>query len=188
MAYIGLARPTVARLNEETTKYSGAFTCGAAIQIDITPQYAEGSLYGDNVKMEYDKEFKYADVVLNTTTLPIEAHNVMFGHTVSDSEAATKVTFKSGDESGYVGFGFYMTEKVNGVRQYVASWLYKVKFAEGAESYKTKGDAIEYQTPSISGQAVSLNDGRWKDVEVFTTEAEAKEWLQKMSGETPASV
>ena len=79
MAYVGLAKPIVAKLNESsgTPKYTEGAACGKAIGIDITPQYAEGSLYGDDVQCEYDKEFKYADITLNTTTIPISMQTVM---------------------------------------------------------------------------------------------------------------
>lgn len=178
MAYVGLAKPLIAGLKDETAKtYEKAFYCGKAIQIDITPQYAEGSLYADNVKCEYDKEFKYADVTLNTTTLPKEAHEVMFGHTAGADDG--NITFKADDESGYVGLGFVVSEKVEGKRKYTASWLYKVKFTEGGETYKTKGDNIEYQTPNVSGQAVALDSGEWKDVKTFDTAAEAETWLEE---------
>lgn len=183
MAYVGLAKPAVATLKDETAKtYTDAFYCGKAMQIDVSPQYAEGSLYGDNTKAEYDKEFKYADVTLQTTTLPIKAHNLMFGHTVTETEGKQAVKFKDSDDAPYVGLGFIVTEKVDGKRKYVASWLYKVKFAEGSETYKTKGDNIEYQTPNISGQAMALPDGDWKDVEMFDTEAEAVTWLEEKAG------
>ena len=178
MAYIGLARPTIAKLTEPANTYSDPFTCGKAIQIDITPQYAEGSLYADDIKAEYDKEFKYADITLNTSTLPIKAHENMFGHTTAEDS----VTYKASDESKYVGFGFRVAEKVDGVRKYTASWLYKVKFTEGQESYKVKGDNIEYQTPSITGQAMALPDGKWKEVKIFDTEAEAIAWLDEKGG------
>lgn len=185
MAYIGLARPTVAALTEPANTYSEPFTCGKAIQIDITPQYAEGSLYADDVKAEYDKEFKYADITLNTSTLPVKAHEVMFGHTVIEGDET--ITFRADDEAAYVGFGFRVAEKVDGVRKYTASWLYKVKFTEGQESYKVKGDNIEYQTPSITGQAMALSNGQWKEVKMFATETEAIAWLDEKSGKTPPS-
>lgn len=180
MAYIGLARPTVAKLNEEDNTYSDGFVCGKAIQIDITPQYAEGSLFADNNKAEYDKEFKYADVTLNTSTMPIAAHTVMFGHTVTEAEKS--ITFKSNDEANYVGMGVYVAEKVDGIKKYVGMWMHKVKFTEGAESYKTKGDNIEYQTPSITGQAIAIKDGTWKEVKTFNTETDAQDWLDIKAG------
>lgn len=139
-------------------------------------------MYGDNRKAEYDREFKYADVTLQTTTLPVAAHNLMFGHAVA--EGTGEIAFNENDDAPYVGFGFIVTEKVDGKRKYVGSWLYKVKFAEGAETYKTKGDNIEYQTPSISGQAVSLPNGEWKSVESFDTISEAEAWLDEKSCKT----
>lgn len=186
MAYIGLAKPTIATLKETngSESYTGAFECGKAIQIDVSPQYAEGSLFADNVKAEYDKEFKYADVTLGTSTLPLTAHSIMFGHTVSEDTKG--VTYKAQDEPKYVGFGFYVTEKVDGVRKYTAAWLYKVKFSEGTESYKTKGDTIEYQTPSITGQAIALEDGRWKDVQQFDTEKAAADWVKEKASQAAA--
>ena len=45
MAYIGLARPTIAKLTEPANTYADPFTCGRAIQIDITPQFADCLLY-----------------------------------------------------------------------------------------------------------------------------------------------
>lgn len=186
MAYIGLAKPTIAKLDESegSAKYTNAFTCGKAIEVSISPQYAEGSLYGDDSKAEYDKEFTYADVTMNTTTLPIEAHSVMFGHEVAEDNKTIKD--KDSDEANYVGFGVYVPEKVDNKKKYIGMWIYKVKFTEGEESYKTKGDAIEYQTPSVSGQAVALDSGEWRERKIFDTEAEVKKWLTDMSAKTNA--
>lgn len=183
MAYIGLARPTIASLDESSGKpvYSNGFTCGKAMGIDIDPQYAEGSLYGDNGTAEYDKEFKNANITLNTTTLPIEAHEIMFGHTVA-KESEKSIKDKTTDESKYVGAGFYVSEKVDGEKKFVAMWIFKAKFSEGKESYKTKGENIEYQTPSLSGQAVGVADGDWRERRIFDTEAAAQEWIDTMAG------
>lgn len=175
MAYIGLAKPYIAKYNEGGA-YSDGFKLGKAIGVDIDPQYAEGSLEGDNATAEYDKEFINAKITLNTTTLPIEAHGVMFGHTVSEDKK--EITDKSTDEAQYVGFGIYVTEKVDGVRKYIALWVMKAKFTEGKETYKTKGKNIEYQTPSISGQAIALDTGEWRERKIFDTEEEADTYLK----------
>lgn len=204
MAYIGLVKPTFARLEDfhgsitmqdmevgrasvtlasAAIGYADGFTCGKAISLDVNPQYAEGSLYGDDGKAEYDKEFKYAEVTLNTTTLPVQAHNILFGHEVKqDGDGMVNVKFRTTDTPNYVGFGIYVKEKVDGVKKYVAMWMYKVKFTEGQESFKTKGDNIEYQTPSISGQAIGISDNSWKETRIFDTEKEAQEWIDEMAG------
>lgn len=185
MAYIGLVKPTIAKLDESMEKpaYNEGFTCGKAVSLDLNPQYAEGSLYADDEKAEYDKEFKYADVTLNTSTMPIQAHNVMFGHTVENvGENGTSIKIRTTDSPNYVGFGIYVKEKVNNVKRYVAMWIYKVKFTEGQESFKTKGDNIEYQTPSIAGQAIGISDNLWKEIQIFDTEKEARDWIDEMAG------
>lgn len=185
MAYIGLVKPTIAKLDEsmETPVYTDGFTCGKAVSLDLNPQYAEGSLYADDEKAEYDKEFKYADVTLNTSTMPIQAHNVMFGHTVENvGENGTSIKIRTTDSPNYVGFGIYVKEKVNNVKRFVAMWIYKVKFTEGQESFKTKGDNIEYQTPSIAGQAIGISDNLWKEIQIFDTEKEARDWIDEMAG------
>lgn len=188
MAFIGLVRPTIAKLDESaaTPRYTEGFTCGEAIEVTINPQYAEGSLFGDDRKVAYAKEFKNADVTLNTTTLPIAAHSVMFGHTVDAEKKNIKDS--ATDTANYVGFGIYVPEDVGGVKKYVAMWLYKAKFTEGQESYKTKGDNIEFQTPSISGQAVGLSNGEWREREICDTEEAAQTWLDGKAGiTTPAA-
>lgn len=184
MAYIGLVKPTIARLDEsgDKPKYADGFTCGKAISMDISPQYAEGSLFADDGTAEYDKEFKYADISLNTSTLPLQAHEVMFGHEVVKTDGEPPVIIdKTTDSPNYVGYGIYAKEKVDGVVKYVAMWIYKVKFAEGQEGYKTKGDNIEYQTPSVAGQAIGIADNLWRERKIFDTEQEAKDWVETMA-------
>lgn len=175
MAYIGLANPVAAKLTEPANTYADGAALGKAIGIDITPSYAEGSLNADNMQAEYDKVFAYADVSLNTSTIPISFQQTLFGHTVAEK----KVTFKSTDQSAYVGFGFYVTEVVDGALSYVATWLHKVKFSEPAESYATKGENIEYKTPTITGRALPISTGDWKETEAFDAEEEAKQFLSK---------
>ena len=188
MAFTGLVRPTVAKLDESsgTPKYTGKASCGKAIQLTVTVTYAEGSLCGDDGQAEYDREFSYADLVLNTTTLPTEVHNTMFGHTVStDTEKSIKDS--ATDEAPYVGFGIYVPQKIDGKRSYMAIWFNKVKFTEADETYNTKADSITYNTPSVNGRAVALDSsGEWRERQFFDTAAEAQEWIDEKasSGDT----
>ena len=69
MAFVGLRKPMVGKMTNEKT-YEKPEACGKAIGITVTPSYAEGGLYGDDAQVEYDKEFRYADVSLNTTRSP----------------------------------------------------------------------------------------------------------------------
>ena len=184
MAYVGLRKPIIAKM-KEGGGYEEPFRMGKAIGINVTPNYAEGSLNADDVQAEYDKEFNYADVTLNTSTIPMEAHERMFGHKVDETKKNVK--FNVEDQQNYVGMGWISVEKVDGVRSFIGNFLKKVKFSEPSEEYATKGDSIEYKTPSISGRAMGDDNGEWKEISKFDTEAAALEWINTMFGADTAA-
>lgn len=181
MAYMGLRKPIFAKLKSDGN-YETPITCGKAVGLTVTPNYAEASLYGDDGQAEYDKEFTYADVTLNTTTLPLDVHQTLFGHTVSDKN----IKFNTDDQSNDVACAWISVEKVNGVRKFIANILFKVKFTDPSEDYATKGESIEYKTPSISGRASALDSGAWKEVEECETAEAATTWINTQLGVTAA--
>jgi len=176
MAYFGLRYPIIAKYNRSTGVYSDGFTCGKAVSLEVTPNYSEGSLYGDDEQAEYEKAFTNANVTLGTTTLPIEAAETVFGHTVDTSTG--EVIKKTTDESNYVGVGVVIDEVVDGVRKYVASILTCVQFSEGAESFATKGDSITFNNPSIAGLAIGDKYSVWIDRKPFDDAASALAFIK----------
>lgn len=181
MAYIGLKKPIIGK-RTGAKKYEAPSALGKAVSMTITPNYNEASLYGDDALAEYDKYFKDADITLGTTTIPIAMHETMFGHTVSSSD--NTVSFNSNDENNYVGVGIMSVEKVDGETKYAAMFMYKVKFSEPSDDFTTRGDSIEYKTPSISGKASPEDDGLWKITKTFDSESEALKWINTQFGVT----
>ena len=179
MAYVGLRKPIIAPWIGNKT-YGEPFAFGKAIGVQVTPNYAEGSLMADDEQAEYDKEFNYAELSLNTSTIPLKANNIMFGHTVD--EERKNVRFNKDDQASYVGQGWISVEKVDGKRSFVGNILYKAKYTEPADDHTTQGDSIEYKTPSISGRASSDDDGDWKETQSFETAAEALNWIYEIFG------
>lgn len=177
MAYFGLSKPFIAKLNVTTGRYSDGFQFGHAVGTSVSPQYNEANLYGDNQLQETAKEFKYADTSIETTHMPIQAAATMFGHTVDT--ATNEVTYSTSDSANYVGYGFYVAEKVDGVVKYVAAILPKTLFAEAEESYTTKGENLEFKTPSVSGKAMALETGVWKVKKTFSSEDEAVNFIKE---------
>lgn len=183
MAYVGLAMPAI---KPET---GAGMILGKAVGVDIEPQYSEASLFGDNTKAEYDKSFKSAKVKLEVTTLPLQAHNMLFGHMVTDATEGKEASVinKASDSAKYVGFGVYTEEKVDGASKFVAAWMQKVKFTDPTNSWTTKGDSIEYKTATIEGEALAGDDGIWKETHIFATEAEVVDYLKEKCGITEAT-
>mgnify|MGYP000026109972 CR=1 FL=1 len=184
MAYIGLRKPIVGK-RKEYGSYEAPFAFGKAIGINVTPNYAEGSLYADDVQSEYDKEFTFAEVTMNTDTIPVVAYEHVFGHKIEEEEIA----FGADDENDYVGMGWISVEKINGKRKFTGNFLSKVKFSEPNEEYTTKGENIEYKTPSITGRALAEEeDMRWKYVKPFDTAEEALAYVYGKFGASVAAL
>ena len=178
MANVGLRKPYVAKYNRATKAYSDGFRYSHAVSMGITPNYAEASLYGDDTQVEYEKSFTNAQVTLGTTSTPLQAADTMFGHQVDFDQK--KVIYKATDEANYVGVGITGVEKVDGVPQYVALIILCAKFADSAENYTTKGDQIQFNTPSIEGAAISADDdGNWKVTKIFDTAEAADAFVRE---------
>lgn len=185
MAYLGLRKPIIGKMNINGG-YDEPFACGKAVGITVTPNYAEASLYGDDILAEYDKSFSYAEITLNTTSLPVVAHEVMFGHVRGNNGA--EIMQNANDEQNYVGMGWVSVEKVDGVKKYVGNFICKTKFSEPSEDYSTKGENIEYKTPSLSGRAAAMDDGLWKCFDVFEDERGALNYVYGKFGKKLGSL
>ncbi len=182
MAYIGVARPVIARYieNEGKIQYLDGFRFGKAIKVDISPNYEDISDYGEINDTEEKEEFSYAGITFNTNEIPIEAERIMFGHEYSGSEVVSKVN----DSGEYVGAGMRVSEIISGKRRYTAIWIHKIKFQEGSQEHETKGESIEYSTPETKGKAIPDYEGKWRTKKQFQSKEEADRWLDEISGIT----
>lgn len=177
MAYIGLRNPFVAKFNRATNTYSDGFKYSHAVSLNITPNYSEASLYGDDIQVEYAKSFNNASVSLGTTSTPIEAAEIMFGHTVD--RANNQVVYKATDEPNYVGVGVTALEQVDGVVKYSAAIILSVKFTDSSTAYTTKGESLQFSTPTVEGVAIATDDERWMVTKVFDTAEEATAFVKE---------
>lgn len=185
MAYFGLSKPVIAKYDPETKTYSKGMVLPGLVGTTVTPNSVEGSLYADNNMSEHEEFFTYATVDAEMNDIPLQASEILFGHTV-DAEQKSEVS-KSTDESNIVGYGFCQEKSVKKVKSFVACWLLQVKFAEGADSAQTRGENISYGTPKLSGKAYADDTNVWREKREFATEAEAYEWLKTKAGITGSS-
>lgn len=181
--FVGLAGVYAAILDESgsTPSYSEGFKVGAGMTIQIQPQYAEGSVHGDNRRVKYKKKFKNANVTLGTTSLPKESQKVMFGRTPGVDGLVTSNGLK--DEANFIGLGCYSAEEAedDDTKKYTALWLYKVKFEDPGDDFETEGDNIAYKTPSLTGVAEMLKNGDWRQKKQFDSEEEAITWIKEQA-------
>lgn len=169
---------------ESCKAYSKGVVLGKFMSVEIKPSYTDATLYGDDGVAENGKEFKEADVSLETTFLPVAADKELFGNTVSGEPGMEEVISKVDDEPKYGGFGHVSVHKENGVSKYCMTWLHKVKFTPPSEKSTTKGENITYNTPTIEGKAYADEDGQWRTKKYFKSAQEAIDALKTKAGLT----
>ena len=180
MANFGASKPWIAKLNGKTGLYEKAFKCGELVNTSINPQYNTASLYGDNRKVEEIRLLKTADITLGVTRIPVQAAEIMFGHKLLEDGSEVQNT---GDDGNYVGYAFITQEMESGAKKYRACLIYKAKFNEGQVDYETQGENVTFKTPSITGSALSKDNGDWRiKSPYFDTEDETEAWIKKQLG------
>ena len=159
MAHIGMKYPVAAPWNEDGT-YGEGFVVGMAIKFSGTPNKNDVTLYADDGVAETDKSIKDYGVSLNTDDITLKVHADLMGHTYvpastpEEGEAVPEsIDIGSEDVAPYVGLGFYKRRRKNNVTSFTAIWLYKTQFSEPNEEAETKGDSMNFQTPTIEGTA-----------------------------------
>ena len=180
MANFGASKPWISKLNGQTGLYEKAFKCGEMVNTSVNPQYNTATLYGDNRKVEEVRMFKSADITLGVTRLPVQAAEIMFGHKILEDGSEV---LNTGDDGNYVGYAFIVQEMKSGSKKYRACLIYKAKFNEGQADYESQAENLTFKTPSISGSALSKDNGDWcVKSPYFETEDETEAWIKKQLG------
>lgn len=188
MANIGLTNLWYSFLTENNNTltgftiptYDGARSLGKAVScaVEITSNTAK--LYGDDVLAESDTSFASGKITLGVTDDNEEVFAPLLGHEVVDGV----VNRGAQDTAPYVGVGRVVTKMVNGVYKYKAEFIYKAKFTEPNKDEKTKGESVEFSTPSIVGDIMAIADAKnsWSASKTFNSKAEALEFIKTKLG------
>jgi phi13 family phage major tail protein len=143
-----------------------------AMTAGLTVNVAEAQLYADDALSESVKEFTSGELTLGIKELAPEVVAELLGQKVDEN----KVVWAGDDEAPFVAVGF-CAKKTGGKYKYV--WLQRVQFAVPEESYETKGESINFQTPKIKGTIYkTIGTGKWKaDYVGVPTDAVAAGWF-----------
>lgn len=181
MARIGLKRPIVAEITEETnasTTYGTGEIMAKAISANINiNNVGTEPLYADDEASETASGFADGTIEMNIDDLSDAMYAKLCGHSVVEVGGVSEIQAGSNDMGPYVGLGFTLVRVKNGVRTYPARIIKKIQFAEPSEEAKTKGKEIEWQTPNMNGTILMPADGVWKRQATFNAEQEAFDWI-----------
>ncbi len=195
MATIGLSKPYYAIYSETggVVSYSDGAVMGKATEANISIETTEdNNLYGDNGLAETDRRFTNGSLTLSTTDLSQEVSKAILGLTEQAITGVDGVTDTSVKElvyddtqvTPYLGVGFIIKKKVNGVYKWRGVVLPKVMFSVPEDAATTQGESIEWQTPELTG-AIMRDDSAthvWKKEATFTTEAQAEAYIKARLG------
>ena len=200
MAYIGLRHPVVAPITAETPgtgiTYGTGRVLGKAIAANVTYNRPDNPLYADDSIAENDNGITDGTVEFNADDLTNDDRAAVLGlvalQSSGQSPAPTGVYRLTDAAAPYVGFGYLRVRRKSGATTFEAFWFYKVQFAEESENAQTKGQQIEWGTPTLNGRfmGVQLDSSgaiAYRDNQLFTTEAAAVAWLDGLANIAAAS-
>lgn len=153
-----------------------------AISANINPNASSETLFADDGPFETASTIGQITLDLNVADLPLEVQAELFGHEITPNGVLIR---KAGDIPPWVAVGF-KSLKSNGKYRY--TWLAKGKFGLPEQNNETKGDSVNFQTPTATGSFVKREcDDEWErhideDSAGFTPE-QAENWFKNPYGE-----
>lgn len=191
MSYIGMKNVFIARLKtEEKGKacvYENGMSFGRAINATVSFTKAQTELYADDGVAESDNSITGGSVTLGIDDIPDEALPMIGYEKVPGAEGQSPEYIKTSESSDYVGLGFTRTRVQNGVRTHEAIWLYKIQLGLDSLDAQTKGQQMQWQTPTLSGALMSVQNTaslktNWHAFKPFEKEADAVAYLKAHAG------
>ena len=176
MASIGLKSFKYAKLNEDGKTYGEIKTLAGAIESKVTLDLSEASLYANDTLKEQVSLFKSGTLTAGIDDDDDSVFAELLGKTVDEQTGV--VTSNTEDTPIYVGFGHIVSKIVNGEKKYKVEFFPKVKFKPFIPDSKTKGDSLEFTTPSVEATIFENDNGDWEKHSVCDTESEANTLLE----------
>ena len=192
-ANVGLVHPVVATVSTYTSGSSISYSAGKvvaeAVRASLNWDRADGEFYGDDVLLDSDNGVLGYTIEFEPTGLTDEVRGYMLGETVQTNEYS--VTDAAAPD---VGFGYVRVMRSTNsagkvVDSYEGWWFHKVKFGVTSEETQTKGQSIEWRTPTLNGKGSgvildSTGTKRFALHKTFTTKADAISYVNGKAGIT----
>lgn len=161
MAQIGLRDVYIAILKSDAVgkaEYETPERIVGAIKANINPNASSATLFADDGPMDTASTLGEIELELGIADLPLQTQAKILGHSYDDatgllSKAAT-------DVAPWLAVGFRSLKSDGSYRYF---WLTKGKFSVQEEGIETKGDSVNFQTPTIKGSfAKRTADDKWE--------------------------
>lgn len=187
MAYVGLRYCVGATIAEEPQgapiTYNTGVVVGKMIGATINMTRNNNPLYADDDIAEDDNSITGGTISLNLDDVGDETLATLgiVKQQDADGEGVTEYR-ETGEATPYMGVGYIRVRRKKGKTTYEAFWVHKCMLAIQNETAETKGQTINWQTPTLEGtlMGVRINSDGSTDYRVrakFDTPADAMAWL-----------
>lgn len=193
MAFIGMRHVVAAEFDSHTagaapSYKSSGWDVGLAISGNLTITRNNNPLYADDAIAEDDTGITGMELELNLDDIT-EATMAKMGIIKEVTTAGTPAVttyYDTTASSKDVGIGYVRVRRKNGATTFQAVWVYKIKFSKTNENAQTKGESIEWQTPTINGRAAALDidssdDMSFREIRNFDSETAANTYLDGLA-------
>ena len=167
-----------------TVTYETPTEVGDAMNANIELKFAEGRLYAEGRLAEYIKLATGGTISIAVKYIKKAAQAMMYGATTDNQK--DNVKFSAKDVANYVGVGLYAPDKVDGVTKYTCMWVPKALFGPPSFAYQTKGESIQFNTPTTTGEFLpdDTTEELLLESETVETAEEAVAWIKGKLGES----
>lgn len=131
--------------------YSAPKAAPGVTAVNINPNPSQETLFADDGPYDTATTLGRIEVSITKAELTTENKSDLLGHAI---DIHGGLVYGDSDVPPWVAIAF-RTLKSNGTYKYV--WLYKGKFMEPEINNETKGDSVNFQTDTITGQFARLN-------------------------------
>lgn len=158
-------------LTDGAVSYGEPVKVGDAMTVQIEPEIAEASLYAEDAKAEYMRlmvggtismGIKYIMATAKTLLLGVRADTRSITYTpAGGSETTEEITGQkigANDTGKYVGLSFYCPDIRDTVKKYFCLFIRKNLFGPPSMNLQTRGQNIQFNTPTITGQFLAVDD------------------------------
>lgn len=193
MAMIGMRHVVAAPFNAHTEgsepTYDTGFDVGGAISANLTKtRNTNGDLYYDDALGESDKGLISIGLELGVDELTEEVQGKMgLLKAVSAGTPSVTTYYETSANPTPIGIGYMRVRSKHNTVTYQAIWIYKMQFTMDSEQAQTKGESIQWQTPTVNGKGFGLDvdssgDLSFRKIRSFSSESDAAAFLDSLAG------
>ena len=156
------------------------------IRADVNEERNDAKFYADDHKIDSENSMTGATLSLELANMTDALEQAFLGYKAESTASGADLLITDA-AAGFVGIGFYRKERYKGTVTYKCYWFYKVQFSKDGDSTTTKGENVDFQTETLTGDALgvkltSAGDTLYYSICRKSSESDAIAWLKTKAG------